>query len=74
MAGIDDIDLGRMSQKIDGLTVQVIALEAKLDSLTVSINDMRMAEAKRQGVESVAKWLIGILGGVAGAVLARLVH
>ena len=49
-------------------------INTKVNNLTALLNEMRMIEAKRQGAESVAKWLIGIIGGVAGAVLSRIVH
>lgn len=71
---LSESETGRMLAVIDQMGKTLVGLEAKVDALTISVNDMKMAEAKRQGVESVAKWLIGILGGAAGAILSRLVH
>ena len=70
----NDNEMGRMSASIESLQKTVVSLESKVDTLTVNINEIKMLEAKRQGAESVAKWLIGIIGGVAGAVLSRIVH
>lgn len=80
-----DNEMGRMAEAIEGLKRSFDALKADQDKTNLAhardnaeikamINEIKLIEAKRQGAESVAKWLIGLVSGGIGAVLTRIAH